>query len=115
MTIAERRLYNLRRSVKAGDLKNAMYLLDWTAIVREAVVNRPTSFGLPNQSKITDWEGITEWRNATDEIMSSVIHHMTEAGLIKCFVCLGKGYNECNKIRAQCSMCRTEVIDPKLL
>lgn len=83
MTRDERRRANLRRFVKQGDLKHAMYMLDWPRIVKEAVEDRPTSFGMSNGSKAFEWTGISEWRNATDCISSAVIRHMREAGIIR--------------------------------
>lgn len=82
MTLQERSADVLKRAVKAEDIRLAMYHLPWMNIIKRAVESRPTSFGLPNGSKLLDWYGITEWRNGCDEIMMSVIREMEEAGII---------------------------------
>lgn len=89
MSRQERQAYNLRRFAKAfrktGDLtmlRTALYQLDWMQIVRKAVEGRPTSFGLPNGSKAWQWPGISEWRNASDEILMAFIQAIQDAGIV---------------------------------
>lgn len=81
MSRQEKHEYILKQAVADGDMKLAMYHLDWQTIMKDAVMNRPTSFGLSNGQEFYEWGGITEWRNGTDCIMSAVIQAMREAGV----------------------------------
>ena len=83
MTRQERSASVLRQAVKQGDLRLAMYHLPWSQIIKRAVESRPTSFGLPNGADILDWRGITEWRNAGDEIARACAEVLDELNVVK--------------------------------
>lgn len=58
------------------NLKTLLYRLDWISILDEAIKARPAS-----------WKEhpVTEYRNASDEICSALIHALENKGIVTTF------------------------------
>lgn len=73
--------------VSREELRLQLHRLDWMKILKEAVESRPTSWWM---KEFTDDKGetyrippITEWRNASDEVLWSVEREMEKKKLIE--------------------------------
>jgi hypothetical protein len=63
----------MKEEPKTLDLELELHRLDWIQILYEAIKGRPTSWGK---------EPVTEWRNASDEVLFSLLHALQEKGII---------------------------------
>ena len=62
-----------KKKYNGQDIKYLLYSLDWISIVARAIKNRPTSW---------NEHPIREFRNASDEILFSLINELIDRGVI---------------------------------